>query len=490
MAAVANSRRRAVATESSGAGIAAAEAALGNTAAPLTDLWNCERFTERFGENLKWCDSLGGWYVWDGVAWRRRDDNALLRLAKDFVKTLTVQAESTNDKRLKAHAIKSESSGKLAAVVELSKSEPNISADFREFDKNNNLLNCANGTLNLDTGVLRDARRDDMITKALDIAYDPGAGCPVWIKFLEQIFQGEQDIIKYVQCAVGYCLSGHTSEQKFFICYGNGRNGKSTLLKHIMYILGESYASGTPAETMLESDGNTLHAVASLKGMRLVVLNEFDEGKAMSCSQVKVLTGGEPVIARHLYHEQFCYIPTYKFFMTTNHKPRIKDTSLGIWRRLVLLPFDYTVTSAQVDSLLDAKLTTEHPGILAWAVKGYQEWRKNGLPALERLTKEAACYQSESDLIGQFLEDVVDLDVEPSMAHTAVVDFIMSLTTWCRENGVKYIPGRSAVIDYMNRRGYGRPARLNGEGKGRLSWKGLSIKNESRYGATSSAQEW
>jgi putative DNA primase/helicase len=246
-----------------------------------------------------------------------------------------------------------------------------------------------------------------------------------------------------------------------------------------MAVLGSSYSTGTPAETMLEATGNTLHAIASIKAMRLVVLNEFDEGKTLSSAQVKTLTGGEPVVARHLYHEQFVYIPTYKFFMTTNHKPRIKDTSLGIWRRLVLLPFDFTVAQDKVDPNLDSKLAAEYEGILAWAVQGYRQWADVGLGALERLNKEALCYQGQSDLIGQFLEDSLDLGADPNESTTVVVDFIKSLGEWCRENGIRHAPGRGAVIDYISRKGYGYPERDNtAMVRGKMVWKGLKLKPE------------
>jgi putative DNA primase/helicase len=375
--------------------------------------------------------------------------------------------------------MKSESAGKLAAIIELAKSEKNVTIQSQQLDQNNNLLNCTNGTLNLDTGELLPHRREDYITKSISGKYDPAATSPTWEKFLNDIFQKDKDLIAYVQRAIGYCLSGSTAEQKFFICYGNGRNGKSTLLKHIMAVLGSSYSTGTPAETMLEATGNTLHAIASIKAMRLVVLNEFDEGKTLSSAQVKTLTGGEPVVARHLYHEQFVYIPTYKFFMTTNHKPRIKDTSLGIWRRLVLLPFDFTVAQDKVDPNLDSKLAAEYEGILAWAVQGYRQWADVGLGALERLNKEALCYQGQSDLIGQFLEDSLDLGADPNESTTVVVDFIKSLGEWCRENGIRHAPGRGAVIDYISRKGYGYPERDNtAMVRGKMVWKGLKLKPE------------
>ena len=451
-----------------------------NINAPLTDLWNSERFVEVHGENIRWCPTLG-WMMWNGTVWSRKgpDDPELTMLAKEFVKSLTRQAESTDNKRLKTHACKSESAGKLSAIVELAKSEKGMAVPATQFDKDIHLLNCANGTLDLNTEVLSPHKREDFITKSINVNYEPAAKCPTWLKFLDDIFQHDKDLIDYVQRAIGYCLSGDTREQKFFICYGNGRNGKSTLLKHIMHVLGSSYSTGTPAETMLESNGNTLHAIASLKAMRLVVLNEFDEGKTLSSAQVKTLTGGESVVARHLYHEQFVYTPTYKFFMTTNHKPRIKDTSLGIWRRLVLLPFDYTVPSDKINPFLDQLLAQEYPGILAWAVAGYKAWAAGGLPILERLTREAMTYQGQSDLIGQFLEECRDTTRPIELAETGVVDFIRALDAWCRENGVKHSPGRSAVIDYMARQGFGMPVRDNNMFmRGKMAWRGFAIKPE------------
>jgi len=448
----------------------------GNTNAALTDMWNAERFVEKCGNNIKWCDKLGGWFTWDGTAWRPSDKNSLIGMAKGFVKCLGVQAEASGDKKLKTHATRSESSHSLSSIIELAKSESGVMVELKDFDKDNNLLNCSNGTLNLDTGEIYESKREDMITKAIDVAYNPSADCPYWENFLNDIMQGDPGMITYIKRAIGYCLSGYTTEQKFFMCVGNGRNGKSTFLKHIMYILAPSYSSSTPAATMLENDGNTLNAIASLKGTRLVVLNEFDEGKTLSAAQVKNLTGGEPVVARFLYHEQFVYTPTYKFWLTTNFKPRIKDTSLGIWRRLVVLPFDYTVPVDKIDTGLDAKLVAEYQGILNWAIEGYKEWKEYGLPNLEKLTKVAGVYQSDSDMIGQFLADCLD-DESTELAETSVVDFMRSFQEWANENGIRHYPGRNTIIDYMEKKGYGRPIRNNGAIlRGKLAWRGISIR--------------
>ena len=461
-----------------------------NEHSPLTDLWNCERFCEKYAEDFKWCEKLGGWFLWDGTSWQNigDKDTALMRWAKDYVKALGVYAGSIQDKRLGTHAIKTESSGKLKAIIDLAKSEVPIAHDV--FDRNNHLLNCKNGTLDLNTGVLRRAERGDYITKAIDVWYEPTAQCPIWLNFLDQVFMGDQALVDYIQRALGYCLSGYTHEQKFFICYGNGRNGKSTLLKHVMYILGQSYASGTPAATMLEQEGNnTMQSVAALKGMRLVVLSEFDNGKTLSSATVKNMTGGEPVVARHLYHSEFTYIPTYKFWMTTNYKPRIKDVgSLGIWRRLVLIPFLYTIPADKVDYGLDVKLAAEYEGILAWAVAGYRKWKADGLPQLEALKKAVVCYQGDSDIIGQFLEDCQDLEANPGIAEVSVVEFMKAFAEWCMENSIKHHPGRSAILDYMDKKGFGRPARDNSSMfRGKLAWKGIAIKRVSWAKPT---QEW
>lgn len=451
---------------------------VGNTSAALTDVWNAERFVERYGQNLRWCEKLGGWFVWNGSCWQQTEQTALVKWAKDFVRSLSLQADAVGDKKLKGHAIRSESAGKLSAILELAKSEAGVMADFNVFDSNNNLLNCANGTLNLDTGEMYEAKREDYITKAVSLPYDPKAECPTWGRFLEEVFQGDYDLIQYVQRAIGYCLSGYTTEQKFFLCVGNGRNGKSTFLKHLMYILAPSYSSGTPSATMLENDGNTMNAIAALKGKRLVVLNEFDEGKTLSAAQVKNLTGGEPVVARLLYHEQFVYTPTYKFWLTTNFKPRIKDTSLGIWRRLVVIPFDYTVPPEKIDIKLDEKIAAEYSGILNWAIEGYRQWRKSGLPVLEKLKRVASVYQSDSDMIGQFIDDCSDPEATEE-TETSVVDFIKAFQEWAIENGIRHYPSRNAIIDYMEKKGYGRPIRRdNGLMRGKKCWKKISIRSK------------
>lgn len=445
---------------------------------PLTDVWNCERLAERYGDNVRWCEKLGGWHYWDGTCWRQNDETLLMRWAKDLVKSWQTQAAASDDRDLMRHAVRCESNARLNAMVSLVKSEPNILAPFERFDRDYYLLNCANGTLDLETGRLRDFDRADMITRKLDVAYKPDADCPTWKAFLNDIFMGDTELITYLQKAVGYCLSGDTREQKFFLCWGNGRNGKSTLLKHIMYILAPGYASGTPAATMLESESqNALNAIAALKGMRYVILNEFDEGKTMSAAQVKNLTGGEPVVARFLYCSQFTYTPTYKFWMSTNFKPRIKDTSLGIWRRLVLIPFEYTVPVEKLDPELDEKLAAEYEGILAWAVQGFKIWKQDGLSAIKKLSAVVEAYQEDSDVIGQFITECSDPELEPQ--ETSVANLMQGLDEWCKENGIRFTPSRNMVLDYMEKHGYGRPVMGSSRmTRSRLIWRGIAIQKK------------
>ena len=443
---------------------------------PLTDVWNSEQLAATHGHNVRWCDKLGGWHFWDGTCWRNDDETLLVRWSKDLVKSWHIKAATSDDNELKKHAVRCESAARLSAMVELLKSENDILTPLESFDKNIYLLNCKNGTLDLKTGEIAPARREDMITRRIETAYNPDAQCPTWLNFLDEIFLQDAELVEYVQKAIGYCLSGDIREQKFFLCWGNGRNGKSTFLKHIMYILAPGYASGTPAETMLESNNShSLRAIASLVGMRYVILNEFDEGKFLSAAQVKNLTGGEPVVGCHLYHAQFTYTPTYKFWMSTNFKPRIKDTSLGIWRRLVLLPFEYTVPAEKQDVGLDDKIAAEYEGILAWAVQGFQKWRKDGLSTPLKLKAVVDTYKADSDLIGQFLEEMADPEiVEPV---TTVTEFMKSFAFWAHENNIRFSPGRAAVIDYMEKHGYGKPAMATKRGiENRLAWNGIALR--------------
>ena len=267
------------------------------------------------------------------------------------------------------------------------------------------LLNVRNGTIDVGTGEFREHRQENMITKIANVDYDPQADCPVWKQFVREIMGCKGDLIHFLQTAAGWALSRDTSEQTMFILYGTGANGKSTFLNTIMHLLGD-YAIATFTETFMRKNGDqNTNDVARLRGTRFVTTTEAEQGRRLSEPIIKQITGNDRMTARFLYGEYFNFVPTCKIFLATNHKPVIKGTDHGIWRRIKLIPFTTRILDEKQDKRLDEKLKAEASGILNWLLEGTYRWRKERLRVPAAILHATDEYRGEMDVIGNFLKE-------------------------------------------------------------------------------------
>ncbi len=441
---------------------------------PLTDVWNAKLFFEKCGDAIRYCDALGGWFVWDGTRWLKDETFQILRLAKNTVKQMQEMSAVSNDKALYKHAVRSESEGKLNAMMNLVRSEKDVAVMSNRFDSDVFLLNCRNGTLDLRTGELRLHSRDDYITRRVELDYRTEAECPDWLRFLDSIFLYDHEIIGFMQKAVGYALSGSMKEQCIFILYGAGMNGKSTFLKHVYRILGD-YALNTPASTLMEKYSDTIpNDVARLKGARLVTAIESGKSKALAESQIKQLTGDDPISARFLHREYFDFFATFKIFLATNHKPNISGTDRGIWRRIMTIPFEKVITSDERDPLLDEKLSKEYEGILAWAVRGFRKWQEEGLVQPEKVAEATNEYREESDVLGNFIDEKCVMELSAKVSASAL---LKAAQEWAKDGGLRYVK-RNEFIDYLKKRGFTKDRLSSSNNKGKIYWFGIGLKEE------------
>ena len=281
----------------------------------------------------------------------------------------------TSDELLR-HARKSSSKGGIRAMIDVAKWLPDVTVSVGLFDRDPMLLNCSNGTLDLRNGEIRGHDPPDLITKMVPVAYDPQATCPVWEAFVDRTMESDRSKIEFLQRALGYSLTGITSEQCLFVLHGSGANGKSTLMETIRELLAD-YAMHTTTSSLLQSKSSPIrNDLARLNGARCVSAVEIGMGRRLDEALVKQLTGGDQVTARYLYNEYFEYKPTFKLFIAANHKPDIRGVDHGIWRRIHLIPFNVTIASDDIDRDLPSKLRAELPGILAWAVRGCRQWQE------------------------------------------------------------------------------------------------------------------
>jgi putative DNA primase/helicase len=309
---------------------------------PHTDLGNAQRLVERHGADLLWCDDWRNWLVWDGRCWLRDNKQAVRALAHDTVRAMYLQASKITDadqrKALADHARRSENRYRIEAMI--SEARPMRASTPDQFDQDRWLLNVKNGTVDLRTRELKPHRREDLITKVNDVEYAPDAKCPLWKRFLKEVFEPHPDIIPFLQRAVGYSLTGDTREESLFLLHGTGRNGKGTFIKTVAEVLGDHAGTADfSAFTPKRNDG-PCDDIANMRGKRMISAQESREGAAFAESIVKWLTGGDRVRARRLYENSTEFDPSFKIWLATNHKPVIRGTDPAIWSRIKLIPFE------------------------------------------------------------------------------------------------------------------------------------------------------
>jgi putative DNA primase/helicase len=446
----------------------------------LTDLGNSERFVAQHGENVRYCYAWQKWLVWAGARWERDDAGQVHRLAKEAVRGIYQEAALSEDedrrKALAKHATRSEAADKIKAMLELARSEIPVSPD--ELDADPWLLNCKNGTTDLRTGELREHRREDLITKIAPVEYDPNAAAPAWAATLERVLPSEA-VREFFKKLCGYAISGDTSEHILPVLYGTGANGKSTVLNALLEAAGE-YGMQAAPDLLVAKRGGHPTEVADLFGMRVVASIEVEDGRRLAEALVKSLTGGDKVRARRMRQDFWEFGPTHTAFLCTNHKPEIRGTDTAIWRRIRMIPFTETIPPAEQDKKLPAKLRSELPGILTWAVEGCLEWQRAGLKAPDEVRKATGAYRSEMDVIGAFLRDECEIDESGAEGYRATLkDVYGRYEEWCAEGGEKP-ETRRKFNARLTERGQFRDRR-SGPG-GLREWHGLKLLTKQNAG--------
>lgn len=378
------------------------------------DTGNAMRFCDMFSDIIKWSYIDKKWlyykdgrWIYDNIGYSRQLADKVIENMKNetgIYQHEDLQNGTDMEKKFLKHMQKSRSfNGKTNMLRE---SEHRVSVLPSMFDRHKMLINCKNGILNLDTWEFSEHDREKYITKITQCTYNPDAVKPVkWLEFLNQIFDGDSEMIHYIQKAVGYTLTGSTAEQCVFFLYGTGRNGKSTFLEILRYIMGEYSANIQPQTIMVKSTaGNAPTSdIARLKGARLVTSVEPNEGMRIDEGLLKQLTGGDIVTARKMFSEEFEFKPEFKLFMATNHKPIIRGNDEGIWRRIHLIPFTVRIPDDKVDRHLKYKLAKEYEAIFRWAVDGCRMWKEEGLKMPAKMLRAVSEYQHEMDVIASFI---------------------------------------------------------------------------------------
>ncbi|SPJ31475.1 phage/plasmid primase, P4 family [Falsiruegeria mediterranea] len=380
------------------------------------------------------------WLFWDGTHWAIDDRLKHMTLTRKFLREcaerLTEQTDvDSQRKRVEKQAGIIRGKTTVAAVADFARSNPASAARPDDFDAERALLGTPEGTVDLCTGETRAARREDMITKQAAVAPALAGSEPkLWLRFLHDIFDGDAEVISFVQRAAGYALTGMTSEHKMLFLYGTGRNGKSVFLNTLFDLFGD-YARRAPASLFLSSKFEQHSTgLAGLQGARLVVGSELPKGKSWDEATIKDLTGGDKLTARLMKQDYLDFDPQLTLFIAGNNMPSFAGIDEAIRARVVLVPFTVTIPPEKRDKALPDKLRAEGSAILRWAVDGALQWQQRGFDVPASITSASNAYFHDEDILGQFLEDETAVDTGSFVTSSALHQ---RFGQWCEQQGLQ-----------------------------------------------------
>ena len=430
------------------------------------DIRNAKAFAHKWRGKLVHVTTRDAWLKWDEERWKLCEKDEHIACAKECSADILLSASAAfaNDqdkgKKLIADAMAAHNLPKILAMLKMAVSEPNMAVTDRELDANSMLLGVQNGVVDLSKGQLLSNQPDMLITRYCEASFAEDMPCPRWASFLDQVFDSDTETIESVQRLLGYTLTGLVTEEVLVICFGYGSNGKSVFNNVIQRIMG-GYSRTAPS-TLLAArradDSSPRNDLAALAGARYVSVNELQAGDRLDEQVVKQLAGREAIEARFLHKEFFEYMPTFTAWLRTNHKPIITGEDDGIWRRLVLIPFQRKFEAHDQDPQLEATLMKERDGILMWMLEGTRMYLKERLKLSPRIKSEAARYRKDSDLIGEFLADKTEADPNAKLVQTTLYEWFKE---WCEANGLRQ-HSKKTFTQRLAERGFGE-GRSNGE---------------------------
>ncbi len=426
------------------------------------DAGAAQAFVRIHGDRLLYDHTNGAWLEFDGVRWVKDEfgriaqhglavsqellidaSQMLLRAARER-DPIEQRHRKEEAERLLVAAQSLHKKVRLDAMIDLAATDPKIAARRSMFDAEDMILGVQNGVMELSSSqtLHRPGASRDFIALQAGCAFVPTAQCPTWISFLERV-QPDQEVRTWLQRLVGYWLTGRTAEQSFTVFHGFGANGKTVFTETIRKLMG-SYAVSADFGTFTAKDKGSdaiRNDIARLDKKRLVVASEGPEGARLDEDLIKRITGGEELTARFLHREFFSFKPKFKLVLVTNHRPGINGTDLGIWRRVVLVPWSITVPLGEQDRRLSDRLEAELPGILRWALQGLTEYLEKGLsPLPAQIAAANSEYQRDSDIVGLWIEDCCVLD---RALRTANGKLLNSYSSWAHSSGHRIMSMKS-----------------------------------------------
>ncbi len=442
-----------------------------------SDVGNAKQFVKQHGECVRHIFKTGQWLIWDGMRWAFDDIGAIYQKSRETIQKLEAEAVKLDDVQKRIERLKfclaSESKQNIRDIVEISRSMPEISVRRDDFDNEIYLISFLNGTLDLRTMELREHRPADMMTKLVHHNFNPDASCPVWLKTISEIFDGDSSLIDYLQSALGYSISGDILDHYLFFLYGIGRNGKNTIMDLYLETFPEYGIKGDKS-TILSNKETHPTGLADMAGARFVLISEVDDSKRVIENMLKELSSEKIIKARLCGKDFFTFRRQCKVFMYGNKKPTIKGQELGIWDKLKLIPFtqQFTDDNGRKDPHLPDKLRTkeEIEGFVYWVAVGAKRWFDRQVSEPEAVRTAVADYKQSMDDLKQFIDECCDVGecvMEPAK------NLFTAYKTWASGDGNDFPFGKKRFYAELEERGFDRFKDTTTNGQ--LTFKGLQL---------------
>lgn len=426
-----------------------------------TEIGNAKRMVLDNQDKILYEMKTDSWYQFNGNVWKRVTAIDIEAAAKKTIETLAdefLDLGIMDKKEHFAYVQKSFTAKMVSSMVRLAKSEDSVRVNIEDLDADKSLFTVANGMIDLKTGKLLPPDPRKHMTISSPVKYDPDAQCPVFMETVRDIFSGSEEMVQFMARWFGYQMLGDPKENKIGIPFGCGANGKSTLFNIVRDVFGE-HAKTAESSTFLgngsQNGGGPREDILRLQGARMVNVTEPSENSVLKEALIKSMTGGEAMPARAAYGKHTVEVmPTWVTNMPTNHKPIIKGDDHGIWRRLMLIPFDRNFDqdpSVKKDIHRSDKLKAELPGILNWLIAGCLEYQKIGLNPPREVVEATASYKGEMNILGEFLDERCE---RGSGYVCTVVELWEAWKGYAEERGeLSYIPSARSLGRRMANQG-------------------------------------
>ncbi len=405
-----------------------------------------------FGHEFLWI-STRGWFTYTGTHWQLDQDGATV--AKKAVETLRLRRHAAVDAD-KEMIIKYTRADQQRVNGCISRFKTLVSASIDEFDTNPDLLNCQNGVVDLRTGELTKHSRDQRFTYCVPVAYEP-ASCAEWIDYLHGVVGGGQEVIDYLQMALGYSLTGHTREEILFYLFGPLRSGKGTLAEVFLALL------PYPLSKMVDFNSFTAKRegdvsnfdLAPLKPSRLIFASESNRTQSLNPAKIKQLTGGDHISACFKHKDFFDFRPQFKVWMMSNHPVNGDPEDDALWARVRVIEFPNSFLGRE-DKSKKARLKQPEAlqGVLYWAVQGAIKWYSLGAAGLtipEPIATTTNAQRADLDYVQQWLDEKCDPNDGEWVSNEEIMT---SYLNWCKSNNVQYPKGPKALSQSLKAKGY------------------------------------